>query len=88
LYLRPGNWYVDEISSGALTRKDPSMAFPDTVQVGVAEKKFGLLAVREQAGGDVVKVLLRVALKVTHVPGGPRSGRKARLDTVMSYVPP
>jgi hypothetical protein len=88
LYLRPGTWYVDEICSGALTLKDAIKAFPDTVQVGVAEKKFGLLASREQAGGDEVKVLLRVAVTVTHVPGGPRSGRKARLDTVMSYVPP
>lgn len=62
------------------------MAFPDTVQVGVAEKKFGLLAAKEQVGGDEEKVLLRVAVKVTHVPGDPVLGRKLKLDTLRSVV--
>jgi len=62
------------------------MAFPDTVQLGVLEKKFGLVAVSEQVGGDDVKVLLRVAVKVTHVPGGPSLGRKLRPDTLRSVA--
>lgn len=48
--------------------------------MGVVEKKFGLLAVSEQLAEEV-RVLLIVAEKVTQVPGGPRSGRKTRLDT-------
>jgi hypothetical protein len=80
LYTRPGNWLIDVISSGALTLKDPSTAFPVTVQLTVpGEKKFGLLAVRVQVVATV-KVLFIFAVKVTQVPGGPRLGSKVRLD--------
>jgi len=67
------------------------MAFPVTVQLGagvggVSSKKLGWLAVNEHLTAEGT-VLFSVPVTVTHVPGGPVSGKKFSVSSLKSLVP-
>jgi hypothetical protein len=72
--------------SGALTLKAPIMLLPVTVQGGVASKKEGLFALKEQVAGEE-SVMFRLPVTVTHVPGGPLSSEKFSAVSSKSLVP-